>query len=292
MSMFIRVGQPTRVRSTIYRTLAALIAAALSTVGAVPAQAAAVGYVRLAHLSPDTPAVDVYLSSQSGAVAEQTFPGVGYGVLSQYLKLPVGGYAVSMRQAGAPKTEPPVLTTQVSVTAGSAQTVAGVGRYAELGLRILRDDLTLPSGNRAKVRIVQASVQVPVLGVSVANGPSIAENVAFATTTEYQLVNPGSWQLQIKPATGGNPTNVAAQLGEGSVYSLLVLDAGQGALKTELRTDASRQGGLPGGGIDTGGGGTSDSSTRTYLLLGAAALLLLTVAAIVIRTRRRRSTVL
>jgi hypothetical protein len=169
--------------------------------------------------------------------------------------------------------------------------VAGVGRNAELGLRVLRDDLSLPQGNKAKVRIVQASVQVPVLGVSLTNGPSIAENVAFATTTEYYIVNPGSWQLQIRPATGGTSTRVSASLGSGNVYSLLVVDAGNGVLKTQLFTDAAKGRGLPYGGVATGGGGMSNTrNMTTYVIVGASALLLALLTGAVVRLRRRRST--
>ena len=74
----------------------------------------AVGYVRLAHLSPDTPKVDVYLSKVGdGSFTTQVFPHVGYGTMSKYLALPVGTYAVAMRTEGAPASSPPVLTTQV-----------------------------------------------------------------------------------------------------------------------------------------------------------------------------------
>jgi hypothetical protein len=281
------------VRVTILRTVVVVFAAALSTVGmgAVPAQAATIGYVRLAHLSPDTPSVDVYLNSLSGSTPEQVFPGVGYGVLSQYLKLPVGGYSVSMRPAGAPKTDPILLTTSVQVTANSAYTVAGVGKFADIGLRVLKDDLKLPTGNKSKVRIIQASVGVPVIAVGIMNGPMIANNVAFATTTDYQLVSPGKWQLQIKPAAGGATTDVAANLGSGSVYSLLVLDAGNGALKTELRTDASRRGGLPNGGIDTGGGGEAGQTTWP-IVAGLIAITVVTAGTFVAIRVRRRKTVL
>ena len=92
---------------------------------------------------PDTPAVDVYLAAP-GAAKPQVFPGVGYGVVSDYLAAAPGRYAVAMRKAGAPASEPPVLTTEVAVTAGDAYTVAGVGRHADLGLRVLNDDLERP----------------------------------------------------------------------------------------------------------------------------------------------------
>jgi uncharacterized protein DUF4397 len=265
----------------------------LSVLGAVPPAQAQnvgdVGYVRLAHLSPDTPEVDVYLSSQSSGFKEQIFRGVGYGIMSKYLALPAGGYAVAMRPSGAAATTPPVLTTQVSVTNGGAFTVAGVGRYAELGLKVLKDDLSLPAENKTKVRIVQASVQAPILGVSVANGPTIAENVAFATTTDYQLVDPGSWRLKVQPAGGSGSKEFSTNLGAGSVYSLLILDSKPSGLKTELRVDALRQGGVPDGGVQTGGGGLENLKLAA---IGAVVLVLLLAVGVILRIRRSRSKVL
>jgi len=84
---------------------AALTAFAAMALFASPAQAAATdGYVRLAHLSPDTPAVDVYLKAQTGDSKEQKFPGVSYGVMSPYLRLPadtVGEYTVGITPGNA-----------------------------------------------------------------------------------------------------------------------------------------------------------------------------------------------
>jgi hypothetical protein len=145
-----------------------------------------------------------------------------------------------------------------------------VGRHADLGLRVFTDDISLPDNNQAKVRIIQASIQAPVLNVSVTGGPSIAENVAFATTTAYYLVEPGTWQLQVKTPSGNVDAQLAAQLGEGSVYSLLILDAAGGGLEARLTTDASRRGGVPVGGVNTGAGGRRTSS---WLILAGALLL-------------------
>jgi hypothetical protein len=272
--------------------LATIAVPVLATPGAATAAPGPSGFVRLAHLSPDTPEVDVYLNSQSGAIPGQVFRGVGYGVMSAYLSLPVGGYTVAMRPSGAPASEPAVLTTQVSVVAGRAYTVAGVGRYADLGLRVLTDDISLPHENQAKVRIVQASVRAPVLDVSVMNGPSIAEHIGFATTTPYNLVQPGTWRLQVQTTSGGASTQLSVRLDEGSVYSLLILDAAGGGLEARLTTDASRRGGVPVGGVDTGAGGSRTSSWR---LIWAGALLLvaaLTVGCGVVLYRRRTARIL
>ena len=266
-------------------SLAALAAVALS---ASPASAAGDGYVRLAHLSPDTPTVDVYLKAEAGG-KQQTFPGVGYGVLSQYLRLPTGTYSVAMRKAGADPGSKPVLTTQVSVENGNAYTVAGVGRYADLGLRVLKDDLKLPGAGESKVRIIQASVRVPVLDVDVSNGRTIADGVQFATTTSYREVKPGKWTVKVQPSGGGKTSSLPCTLGAGSVYSLLVLDAKDGGLRTELHVDAGRSGTVPLGGVATGDGGSQPVSPMPMALIVAGVAALLTGGAVLVARRRLRT---
>ncbi|NMO57423.1 DUF4397 domain-containing protein [Actinoplanes sp. TBRC 11911] len=270
------------------RATAALAAFAAITLYATPAHAAGDGYVRLAHLSPDTPAVDVYLKAESGSAKEQVFHGVGYGAMSQYLRLPSGNYQVAMRKEGAPASEKPVITTEVGVSDGGAYTVAGVGRFADLGLRVLKDDLKLPDAGKSKVRIIQASVQAPVLNVEGKNGTKIADNVAFATTTAYREVNPGKWSVEVQPSGGGKSSTLPCTLGAGSVYSLVVLDDGKGGLKPELHVDAKRQGTVPLGGVATGDGGTQPGSrVPTAILIASIAAILAGGLAFVVRRRRQ-----
>ncbi|MEU0557335.1 DUF4397 domain-containing protein [Dactylosporangium sp. NPDC006015] len=275
-------------RRTAALSAAALIGLGLSFAGASPASAAGVGYVRLAHLSPDTPAVDVYLSSVSGSMATQKFDAVGYGVVSKYLPLAPGTYAVAMRTKGAAADSPPVLSTQATVVEGKAYTVAGVGKFTDLGLRVIPDDLALPEQGKAKVRVVQASVKEPVLDVSIAGGAKVAGGVQFASTTDYQLVDPGKWTLRLTPPSVTTAaTTVTAPLQAGSVYSLIVLD-GKNGLTAQLRTDATSNG-VPAGGVDTGAGGTAGDPDRTglWLTFGSAALLVVLASAGLLVLRRR-----
>lgn len=267
--------------------VAALVSLSLS---ASPASAAAGdGYVRLAHLSPDTPAVDVYLKNDDGKSKAQVFPGVSYGSLSDYLRLPAGTYQVAMRKSGAAASAKPVLTTEVVVQPGDAYTVAGVGRYADLGLRVLNDDLQLPSGDESKVRVIQASVKAPVLDVSGAGGATIADGVAFATTTAYKQVNPGKWMVKVQPSGSGKAVELPCTLGAGNVYSLLILDTKDGGLKPELHIDAGRQGTVPEGGVQTGAGGSQPRSNlpMALMLAGVAAAL---TGGLVAAFRRRAQT--
>jgi hypothetical protein len=276
-------------RRRLVGALAALAALAAVTLFASPAQAAGAGYVRLAHLSPDTPAVDVYLKSESGAVKAQIFRGVAYGAMSQYLRLPTGTYQVAMRKAGAPASTKPVITTEVGVANDAAYTVAGVGRFADLGLRVLKDDLNLPDPGKSKIRVIQASVKAPVLNVAGKNGKTIADGVQFATTTGYREVNPGKWSVEVEPTGGGKTSVLPCTLGAGSVYSLIVLDDKSGGLKTQLHVDAERQGTVPLGGVATGAGGTQPTSHLATALLLAALAAVVTAGFVVVVRRRFRA---
>lgn len=268
---------------------AALASLAAATVFAAPAQAPGEGYVRLAHLSPDTPAVDVYLRADGGSGEPQVFRAVAYGAMSDYLRLASGSYQVAMREAGAPANAEPVLTTEVGVQPGGAYTVAGVGRFADLGLRVITDDLKLPDAGRSKVRIIQASVEAPVLNVAGQNGTTIADGVEFATTTPYREVAPGRWSVQVEPTGGGRTSVLPCTLGAGSVYSLLVLDDKKGGLKPELHVDAERQGAVPLGGVATGEGGGQPRSPLPVAVLLATVAAVLTGGFVAAVRRRPRA---
>ncbi|MFY9774010.1 MAG: DUF4397 domain-containing protein, partial [Trebonia sp.] len=84
------------------------------------------GWVRLAHLSPNTPAVDVYLYSFGNPSAELVLHHVSYGTVSPYETLAAGEYTVAMRAAGAAASTKPVLSASLTVAPGGAYTVAGL----------------------------------------------------------------------------------------------------------------------------------------------------------------------
>src|SRR5438045_3276231 len=109
-----------------------------------------------------------------------------------------------------------VLLLTGTLAAAPAQAADQVG-YVRL------PPLSPPTPGRAKVRVIQASVRAPVLNLSIAGGPPIASNVAFATTTGYLEVQPGRWTLDATGTNGGPSGRLAVRLAAGDVYSLLVL---------------------------------------------------------------------
>jgi hypothetical protein len=268
------------------RVLVALaLVASLTIVDAGPAAAAGnVGYVRLAHLSPDSPEVDVYVSAVGSDDEPQVFPGVGYGVVSAYQELPAGTYAVAMRAHGAPASEKPILTTTVEVQAGQAYTVAGVGRHADLGLRVIPDDLTAPADGQARLRVVHASLKALRVRVSYGSGKVLADNLEFPSTTAYHALPAGAVTLHLRPLPSDSETTTGVRLAAGSVYSLFVLDAPDG-LRVQLRADARGGSVVPVGGVETGAGGTAPSDGRGPLL-AVAGLAVVLIAALAARRLR------
>jgi Domain of unknown function (DUF4397) len=238
----------------------AAVAALVGAAGLTGAQASAAeaegnGLLRLAHLSPDTPAVDVYVDAVADPESGITLEGVSYGTVSDYQDVPQGEYTVSMREAGAAADTPPVLSTTVAVGSGGASTVAGVGLFADLGLEIIEDALDTPPAGQARVRVLAGAGNAETLDVTLADGTAVAEGLGFAATSDYVDVPAGSATLQLA-TEGGEPAEVPVDLAAGSVYSLVVLDESEG-LTVQPVLDAASPGVVPQGGVETGAGGTA-----------------------------------
>jgi len=259
---------------TVRRALSTLLVAAVAVLvgAATPAGAADTGMLRLAHLSPDTPSVDVYVDSVSTPDTGIVLTGVGYGTVSGYQSVPAGTYTVSMRSAGAPATSAPVLSTTVTVDPGTAFTVAGVGTFAQLGLTVLDDDLTPPSAGQARARVVNASQTLTPAAVTLADGPTLSPDLAFPDLTDYVSIPGGPTTLQVSGGSG-SPTDLPVDLAGGSSYTVLLLD-GDSGVQVQTVLDAASPGVVPTGGVEAGGGGAAGSSPLP-LALGAVAVLAL-----------------
>ena len=109
------------------------------------------GWVRCAHLSPDSPAMDIYMYAFGEAGHPMVLRHVSYGGVSEYMAVSPGRYSVAMRAAGAPASSPPILVTSFLVSSRTAYTVAGVGPNPGLREEVLKDQMTPPMG-KALVR--------------------------------------------------------------------------------------------------------------------------------------------
>ncbi len=227
------------------------------------------GLLRLAHLSPDTPAVDVYVDSVADPAAGVVLHGVGYGAVSDYQDVPPGEYTVSMREAGAEDTTPAVLSTTVEIRGDTARTVAGVGLFDDLELQIIDDALDSPPQGEARVRVLAGASNARSLHVTLDDGAEVASRLGFGRTGDYVDVPAGSTGLQVA-AEGGRPTDLPVDLDAGAVYSLLVLDDAEN-LTVRPVIDAASPGVVPQGGVETGAGGSTGLGTLGLAALGVGA---------------------
>ncbi|MEO3856955.1 DUF4397 domain-containing protein [Acrocarpospora sp. B8E8] len=267
----------------IFSRIAILVAFVLAIAAPAQARTAAVGHVRLAHLSPDTPAVDVYLYPFGGSTPKLVLEAVPYGGVSPYQNLNAGQYTVAMRPAGAGATTPPVLSANVRVAGGNAYTVAGMGPYQSIRLQVLPDSMELPSG-KAGLRVIAASLKERTLKVT-AGGAVFEESLKFADTPDYRPVDAET--QKITAAAGAMSASAEVALAPGSTNTVVILDGKSGLDLLSLR-DAAAPGVIPRGAVDTGLGGLAQSG-RPDGVLAVIALAGIALAAALVVLRRRRS---
>jgi len=252
------------------RLLVAIALPALAVVwgGAAPATAqAATAHIRLAHFSPDTPEMDVYLVGFDGE-EQRVLEGLGYGEVSDYAELEPGSYSFLLRPMGAPADSDPAVTASADLEAGAAYTFAAMGPHDQLQKALLTDDLAPPPAGQARVRLIQASSTAGEVDVIAADGPVLAEDRPFASATEYAAVAAGQWTVQVTTSGAGDFVR-QLDLEAGTVNTLVVLEGTGGGPELTRVVDATgvdvSSGGplgasaaMPLGGVATGAGGAAD----------------------------------
>jgi Domain of unknown function (DUF4397) len=247
------------------------------------------GWVRCAHLSPDAPAMDIYMYPFGDPGHPTILRHVSYGGVSEYMPVSPGQYTVAMRAAGAPASSSPVLATSFMVAAGTAYTVAGIGPDPGLREEVLTDQMMAPMG-KALVRVIQASLKDNT--VTVSYGPDVlAQRLAFGSVSPYRAVSPGVQTVRFS-ASGGDAA-MPVKLAADTVHTIVVLDGSSG-LTVDTLTDAVGSMTMPMGGVNTGFGGTAPrppADPAPWLLMIAAGSLL-AVAGLAGLRRPRRAAVL
>ncbi len=238
-------------------TITTLLGGTAAVMADAPAASAAPaagpdGWVRIAHLSPEAPAMDMYLYPFGNPASPIVLKDVSYGNVSAYMAVSPGQYTVAMRGFGASASSKPALTTSFMVGAGAAYTLAALGPDPGLRTEVLRDQMTAPPGE-AVVRVLQASLRQPL--VTVSYGPDVlARQLVFGSATSYTAVSPGAHTVRF--AVPGKQTAAPITLAADSVHTIVVLDDGTG-LRADAVTDAVGSRLTPKGAVAAGFGGTA-----------------------------------
>ena len=177
--------------------------------------------LRVAHLSPDAPNVDVYVDSEDPTLAD-----VPFGEVSDYLDVPAGDREVEITAAGDPDTS--VFSGPVTVEADADYTVAAIGELSDDGGQpfeplVLEDDNSAVGGDTARLRVVHASPDAPAVDVTAAGGDVVLfDGVAYGESG-YVEVEANDYTVEIRGDTESNDGEVAADfdvsLNGGTVYT-------------------------------------------------------------------------
>jgi Domain of unknown function (DUF4397) len=258
---------------------AAVIAASSPAASAAP-RAVQDGWVRIAHLSPEAPAMDIYLYPFGDPAHPTVLKDVGYGDVSAYMALSPGEYTVAMRGFDAPASSHPALVSSFMVSPKTAYTVAALGPDPGLRVEVLKDQLTTPRG-KTLIRVVQASLKEDTVTVSYGSR-LLTKQLTFSSVTPYTAVSPGV--RAVKVTASGVHATMSLGLTADTVHTIVVLDGSSG-LKTDNLTDAVGIQALPTGGAATGLGGTAaqppaDLAPWLMMVLAGALLTMAGVASL------------
>ena len=207
--------------------------------------------VRVAHFSPDTAGVDVWVDGS------RVLQNVGYDTVSDYVPLASGEHQFALRPFGASSTSKPILSASAALAPDFAYTIAGVGLNKELRGQIYQDNLGAPPAGSAKVRVIDAAVGTSPINVVLSGGQNF-DDVGFPTSSVYKPVAPNSYAVSVSNngKTMLSVPNVV--VGAGIIYSFVVIGGGGGKpLQLVPVVDARAPAVTPLGAAKTGGGGTA-----------------------------------
>lgn len=150
--------------------------------------------IRVAHFSPDTPAVDVYVDGEV-AVEALEFP-----VVTDFLTLPAGTYNIAVAPTGTSIDDAAIGPADFELPAGAFVTVAAVGSLEAdtLAPAVFTEGFAELPEETASVTVFHAIEDAPAVDVLAADAPIITE-LAFpgSFTTPEGTPNDGAFTLEV-----------------------------------------------------------------------------------------------
>jgi hypothetical protein len=254
---------------------------------ALPVGASAQGEqarVRVLHLSPDVPKIDVYVDGT------KTLAAVPFKTATKHAQVPAGTRTVELRPAGSATGGRSLTTARATVAAGAAYTLAAVGPAAKLQLLVLKDDFTAPPQGKAKIRSIDATPKSPPIDIAIAGGPVLFHNLTFPKATPFATIDAGSMALEVRMAGTDQVVfrSGARSVPAGAILTMAGTVSPTGSIEVLPILDAAGAGATPRGGIATGAGGSAPVEGADLAgSLAAAGLVLLAGVATVVGRRRR-----
>jgi Domain of unknown function (DUF4397) len=221
---------------------------------------------------------------------KQLFPNVFYKTVSSYWAVSAGPFTYEVRAAGATPESEPVIQVKGNLAAGKSYTVAAVGRRDQLQGLLLRDDMAPSAPGKAKVRFLDAALDLPTVDIAVAGGRVLESRLAYPEPTGYRQLDSGRYRVEVRRA-GADAVLVKGTVAvkPGTVTSVALLGGAGEPRELYAFSDAAGSRSAPAGGIRTGAGGTAPSSRgpASPVLLLAVAVAALAAAGVALGRHAR-----
>lgn len=156
--------------------------------------------IRVAHFSPDTPAVDVYVDG------EVTIEALEFGSVTDFIELPAGTYEVAVAPAGTSIDDAAIGPAPFDLPAGVHITVAAVGSLeaGTLAPAVVVDDYSGLQAGNALVTVFHAIEDAPAVDI-LADGALLIDSLAFPGTqggndgASTREVPAGTYDITVTP---------------------------------------------------------------------------------------------
>jgi hypothetical protein len=173
--------------------------------------------VRVVHASPDAPAINVLVDGQP------LVEGIAFGSASEYAALSPGDHQIQVvpTDGGAP-----IIDQTATFDGWTSNILAIVGQMANIQLQTNAVDITETEAGQARWRVINAVPDAPSISVGVpGNEEAMVDGVQFPNASDYQNVNPGTYELEVRNADSGQTLLAAPgiQVDAGQVYDLFAL---------------------------------------------------------------------
>jgi transforming growth factor-beta-induced protein len=149
--------------------------------------------IRVAHFSPDTPNVDIYVNGEV-AIADLAFPAV-----TDFMTLPAGSYEIAVAPAGTSLEDAAIGPATFDLPADAYLTVAAVGSLeaGTLAPAIIPADFSEIAEGNARVLVFHGIEDAPAVDV-LANGSILIPALAFPGS---EGANDGIFELEVPAGT-------------------------------------------------------------------------------------------
>lgn len=179
--------------------------------------------IQVAHLSPDTPAVDVYVNGDAAITSLE------FNQLTEWITLPAGSYEIAVAPAGTSVDQAAIGPATFDLPAGQFITVAAIGSLeaGTLAPAIIAQDYSPVTDGNVRVTLFHAIEDAPAVDVLANGTTALVRQLAFPGTLGdndgvFTLEVPaGTYDLSVVPNGATTPVVIdlpGTTLEAGNIY--------------------------------------------------------------------------